>query len=86
MTTKIKNPGVAKKFREYPPEYRKKLLHFRGIILKTSKDAQIGNLIETLKWGEPSYLPAVKTGTTIRISWLKSKPEQSECTSIAKQT
>ena len=37
----------------------------------------IGELEETLKWGEPSYLtPKSKSGSTIRIAWKESQKEQ----------
>lgn len=40
-------------------------------------ESKIGKIEETLKWGEPSYRPILKnTGTTVRLSWLKSKPNQ----------
>jgi hypothetical protein len=75
---KIKNPIVARVFTEYPTVFRKKLLLIRKLILTAGKDNKlIGELQETLKWGEPSYLPInSNTGTTVRIHWLKSKPNQ----------
>jgi hypothetical protein len=65
-------------FQNYPPAFRRKLLKLRKLILKTAQEIdQVGELVETLKWGEPSYLPQKKSiGTTIRISWNKSKPDQ----------
>jgi hypothetical protein len=60
--SKIKNPIVNEVFKEYPPAYRKKLLILRELVLSTAKENinQIGEVIETLKWGEPSYLPLKK--------------------------
>ncbi len=55
---------------ELPVEMRAALLNLRELILETaSENAAIGPLEETLKWGEPAYLPsATKSGTTIRIN------------------
>lgn len=78
MSQKIPNLVIARIFKEYPPDFRKKLMTIRSLILKVAKKSkQIGELEETVKWGEPSYLPKTKnTGTTVRIHWLESKPEQ----------
>jgi len=72
------NPEVAVVFNSYPQEIRTKLLFLRKIILKTADSLEeVGELEETLKWGEPSYLtPKTKSGSTIRIAWKKSQEEQ----------
>jgi len=71
----INNPAVEKVFDNYPKQIRPKLKHLRQLILDTASEIEdIGILEETLKWGEPSYL--VKNGSTIRIDYKKSKPEQ----------
>lgn len=37
----------------------------------------VGRIEETLKWGEPAYLTSeTRSGSTIRIAWKKSKPNQ----------
>ncbi len=48
----------------------KRLTALRILILKTaSENTAIGPIEETLKWGEPAYLPSTtKSGTTIRIN------------------
>lgn len=70
----VKNPDVARKFQSYPEEIRQKLLHLRQLILDVaSSDPDIGDVDETLKWGEPSYL--VEGGSTVRIGWRESRPE-----------
>ncbi len=78
MSTKIKNSIVADTFQSYPPGFKKKLIELRSLILKTAKEAIPDELlVETLKWGEPSYLWHKKNiGTTIRIHWQNSKPDQ----------
>ena len=47
----------------------------RQIILDTAESIDlIDKVVETLKWGEPSYL--VKKGSTVRMDWKKKQPEQ----------
>lgn len=74
----IKNPDVAAVFDSYPPNIRDKLMFLRQLILDTASATQgVGELEETLKWGEPSYLtPATKSGSTIRIDWKESQTNQ----------
>ncbi len=40
------------------------------------ENPKIGNIQETLKWNQPSYVPKPSIGTTIRIHWLASQPNQ----------
>ena len=62
-------PDVEVKFAGYPPRLRDKLLRLRRLIFETAAaTAGVGELEETLKWGQPSYLTLrPKTGSTIRI-------------------
>lgn len=72
---KIKNPEVAIIFNKYPDHMREKLMFLRQLILDTAAETEgVHTLDETLKWGEPSYL--TKGGSTIRIDWKKSRPDQ----------
>ena len=75
---KIKNPRVAAVFKSYPNNIRAKLMFLRQLIFDTAAATKgVGEIEETLKWGEPSYLtPKTKTGSTIRIDWKKSQKEQ----------
>lgn len=75
---KIDNPEVAAVFERYPDGIREKILLLRRLILETAATTEgVGEIEETLKWGEPSYLtPKTKSGSTVRIDWKKSKPEQ----------
>ena len=65
----IQNPAVAAKFHNYPPQIRPKLMALRKIILETAANtAEVGEIEETLKWGEPAYLTSQSgSGSTIRI-------------------
>ena len=71
----IKNPVVLEKFQAYPQQIRQNLLFLRKLIIQTAEETEgVGELEETLKWGEPSYL--VKGGSTVRIDWKKANPQQ----------
>jgi hypothetical protein len=73
--TKFTNSDVEKKFDNYPNDIRKKLLELREMIYDVAKHEKgIDKITETLKWNEPSYL--TKNGSTIRIDYKKSKPNQ----------
>ncbi len=65
---------VAAVFAAYPAPLRAKLLHLRRLIFETAAATDgVGALVETLKWGQPSYLtPESKSGTTIRIDQVRS--------------
>ena len=71
-------PEVAAVFDSYPKKIKSKLLFLRKLIYDTAASIEsIGEIEETLKWGEPSYLtPKSKSGSTIRIAWKKSQKEQ----------
>lgn len=48
-------------------------MFLRQLIIEVASDTPgIGELEETLKWGEPSYL--AKGGSTVRIGWKESRP------------
>ncbi len=71
----IENIKVLEKFQSYPKDIRQKLMRLRQLILDVaSKTGKIGDLEETLKWGEPSYL--THGGSTVRINWNETNPEK----------
>jgi len=65
-------------FAGYPLALRKKLRALRRLILDTARKTDgVGPLQETLKWGQPSYLPAQSgSGTTVRIDGVKGEPDR----------
>ncbi|ABS78541.2 hypothetical protein CbuD7D7780_11725 (plasmid) [Coxiella burnetii] len=69
---------VQEKFENYPQSIKPRLLFLREFIFKVaSQTAGVGDIEETLKWGEPSYVTSqTKSGSTIRIDWKKSTPNQ----------
>ena len=71
-------PDVQAVFDSYPPVIRRKLYRMRELIFETAAKIEgVGPISETLKWGEPAYLTEVsKTGSTIRMGWKQSIPDQ----------
>ncbi|MEQ9415539.1 MAG: DUF1801 domain-containing protein [Cyclobacteriaceae bacterium] len=70
----IESKAVTKILEKYPPAARKKLTQLRKLIIKTAKATEgVDKLVETTKWGEPSYL--TKTGSTIRMDWKPKTPD-----------
>lgn len=72
------NAAVAQAFEAYPPNMRRKLLALRELIFKTAETTDnVGELEESLKWGEPAYLTTqTGSGSTVRIAWKASKPSE----------
>jgi len=72
------NAEVAKVFEAYPVDVRHRLLALRELIFRTASSTDgVGELEETLKWGEPAYLTSKsKRGSTIRIDWRKARPSE----------
>ena len=73
--TKVADPQVAEVFRLFPPRARTRLLKLREIIYDVAaKTPGVGELDETLKWGEPAYLTPSGAGSTIRLGWKAKTP------------
>lgn len=77
MANQKLSPDVKKVFDAYPKVHRKAMLAIRELIYEVAGSIEdVGELEETLKWGEPAYLTAEsKTGTTIRIDWKRKNPD-----------
>ncbi len=85
----IVNPEVKLVFENYPDSVRSKMLFLRKLVIETATEtAEITQLEETLKWGEPSYLTEI--GSTIRMDWKPKTPRQYaiyfKCTSRLAET
>ena len=78
MRKHLMSPTVAATFDGYPNEIREKLLGLRELIFEVAAETPgVGTIDETLKWGEPAYLTTnTKSGSTVRIAWKKSHPDQ----------
>lgn len=74
----IRHPHVAAVFDGCPGKLRPYVLNLRRMILETAEQTGgVGNVDETLRWGEPSYITAEsRSGSTIRIGWKASNPDQ----------
>jgi len=71
----IQNPQVAAVFDQYPSKPRKKLLALRNLLFQVARVENVGEIEETLKWGQPSYLTSEsKSGSTVRMGWSEKEP------------
>lgn len=71
------NPAVAAKFEAYPPKVRKRMLALRELLFRTAAaTAGVGELDETLKWGEPAYATRNGAGSTVRMDWKPKDPKK----------
>lgn len=70
----IENSEVAAVFETYPKEIKARLMFLRRLIFDVaSRTNGVGELEETLKWGQPSYLTTqTKGGSLVRIDQIKS--------------
>ena len=66
--------NVAEVFEAAPEPVRKTLLELRNLIANAAAQAEVGPLTETLKWGEPAYIPPAKAGTAVRLGWKPATP------------
>ncbi|MFW2513849.1 hypothetical protein ACNI3K_08745 [Demequina sp. SO4-13] len=69
MTAPPLAPEVEAAIADYPRPVSDRIVELRGLVWEVAAaEPAIGRVIETLKWGQPSYLPAQpRTGTTVRI-------------------
>ena len=70
--------NVKSVFDSYPPSIKKKMMELRELVFDTAATIdEVGELEETLKWGEPSYVTAkTKSGSTLRMDWKPKHPDQ----------
>lgn len=67
------NSLVENRISVYPEMARVTFLRIRELILRLARDNDLGDIEETLKWGQPSYL--CKSGSTIRVDWQHKNPD-----------
>lgn len=70
----IKSDQVASLLESYPKQATEKLDSLRQLILDVATELEVAKLVETTKWGEPSYV--TKKGSTIRMDWKAKTPDQ----------
>ena len=69
----IESKKVKDLLNTYPPDAARKLLQVRQLIVDTAEETTgLTKLLETTKWGEPSYV--AKHGSTIRMDWKAKTP------------
>ena len=68
---------VQEKFELYPKNVKSQLLFLRDLIFKIAAQTEmVGDIEETLKWGEPSYVTSkTRSGSTVRIDWKQGTPD-----------
>jgi hypothetical protein len=76
--TPFGNASVERVFAGYPDRVRGSMLELRELVFQAAASTEgVGPIEETLKWGEPAYVTsATKSGSTVRMDWKPSKPEQ----------
>ena len=57
----------------YPPRAQQCFHKIRDLIYQVARENSLGNIEETLKWGEPAYL--IKGGSTLRVDWKAKSPD-----------
>ena len=65
---------VQEKLDSYPEHIAPLMLALRDLIFSVTENHNLGEVEETLKWGEPSYL--VKGGSPVRMDWKPKSPDK----------
>ena len=77
MKTKTPPKFIKAIINEYPTGIQRKILELRTLIYKTANDTEgCGQILESLKWNEPSYATRPKTGAPIRLAWHAKRPDE----------
>jgi hypothetical protein len=77
MRIKFQSGTVEQAYGEFPIHLRNKLLNLRELIFDiAAQNVKIGDIEETLKWGQPSYVPKSKCGSPIRLGIEKKTKNQ----------
>lgn len=68
------DPNVAQAFAKFPEEERACMLKLRTLVFQIADETKgVGQIEETLKWGQPAYLtPQTKSGSTLRLGLPKT--------------
>lgn len=77
MTDPVTQSSVPAKLATYPAPARKMLDQIRNWVFDLAAGMEgVGDLDESLKWGEPAWRPKSGVGTTIRADWKSKTPDQ----------
>lgn len=76
-TPRFGDPQVEARLSGLPDPVAGALRGLRSLILETADGLpETGGLVETLKWGQPAYLPKrARVGTTLRIDAVKGEAD-----------
>lgn len=66
--------AIKDRFDEYPEHARVRLEELRHFVLSVASELELGDIEESVKWGEPSY--SAKTGSPLRMDWKLKSPNQ----------
>ena len=61
--------NIAAAFEAAPAKLLPRLTQIRALFFNAANSTSTDLLTETLKWGQPAYLPAKRAGTTLRLGW-----------------
>jgi hypothetical protein len=72
----IHDQSVRAAFEAFPRRVQLQMKRLRRLILDVAHDdPHIGELTETLRWGEPAYIPNA-SGSLVRLGWKSRTPEE----------
>ncbi|PIE41703.1 MAG: hypothetical protein CSA49_02130 [Gammaproteobacteria bacterium] len=66
--------AVKNHFDKYPENARIRLEELRRLVFHLAAELELGEVEESLKWGEPSY--STKTGSPLRMDWKPKSPDK----------
>lgn len=66
--------SIKEKLDAYPIDACNRLIEIRALILEVADEEALGEITESLKWGEPSF--TAKKGSPIRMDWKPKNPNQ----------
>ncbi|WP_159974415.1 DUF1801 domain-containing protein [Roseobacter cerasinus] len=68
---------IQTQVKKWPAPAQAHFTALRGIVHEVAQRAEIGGLTETLKWGQPSWLPTrPRIGSTLRCDWHETAPQR----------
>ena len=68
--------AVQAVFDSYPTPARRTMMRLRDLIFDCAASDEVGGVVETLKCGQPAYLPGkARVGTTVRLGQVREAPE-----------
>ncbi len=69
-------PDVDRALEQWPEPARRQAESLIDLIQQEADAQQVGPLVMSLKWGQPSFVPkAARVGTPVRLHWAESSPE-----------